>query len=187
MRVALTVEALEPEAALGAIRNLWQAFRKQYGRLPYFAWLELQRRGAVHYHALIVNPPWLFERDARHWLQQHWQLARVQPDVHRETADWFLSRAGAYVKAYAKKAGKKAYQQVYESIPRELRTFVCNRLEHQVAELDQHRDKLVVQLVGSINMPWYEQIENLWVVAIDRHVEEGRWCTLHGTCRIRAA
>jgi len=185
LRVALTVAVPEPEAAVGAIRLMWTAFRQQFGRLPYFSWVELQRRGAVHYHALIVNPPWLRDRDARYWFQRHWRLARIQPDVHFESASWFHRDAGNYAKQYAKKRGGKAYQQEYDSLPRELRTFESNRLEHQVAELDQHVDKSEVICTAPPGAPWWQQLESLWIVGHWHHTTEGRWCTLGGSCRAR--
>jgi hypothetical protein len=185
LRIALTVQDDKPEAAVGAIRALWTAFRQQFGRTPYFSWVELQRRGAVHYHALIVNPPWRLDRDARHWLQQHWRLASIQPDVHVEMPRWFADRAGAYVKAYAKKRGNKAYQQEYENLPRELRTFESNRLQHLVAELDQHLDRQEVICTAGAGAPFWQQMESLWLVSSWTHVTERRWCTLRGTCRTR--
>jgi hypothetical protein len=184
LRIALTVTASEPEAAIGAIRALWNAFRTQYGKVPYFSWIELQRRGAVHYHALIVNPPWHLEREARYWLQRHWQLAQIQPDVHTEMPAWFADQAGGYVKAYAKKRGNKAYQQEYENLPRELRTFESNRLEHQVAELDEHLDKFEVVCTAGPGAPFWQQLESLWIIGHWTHTTEGRWCTLRGTCRV---
>lgn len=56
--LALTVADADPMAARGAIRDFWHAFRERYGKRAYFSWAELQRRGEIHYHAMIVTPPW---------------------------------------------------------------------------------------------------------------------------------
>ena len=186
--VALTVAEPDPLAARGAIRDLWHDYRAEFGRRPYFSWIELQRRGAVHYHVLLVNPPWALERDARRWLQQHWRLASIQPSVQARSPRWFRREAGAYARAYAKKIGHKAYQQAYDSLPRELRTFESNRLAHTAAELDKHIDKYEVVCTAPPGAPWWQQLESLWIVAHWTHVTERRWCTLRaapgGACYI---
>jgi hypothetical protein len=51
-----------------------------------------------------------------------------------------LERQVDYAVGYAKKMGKKTYQQRYDDVPRELRTFMSQRLEIPPAELDNHRD-----------------------------------------------
>ena len=178
MLVALTVADEDPIAARGAIRDLWHDYRAEFGRRPYFSWIELQRRGAAHYHALLVNPPWPFVRDARHWLQQHWRLAQIQPDVKQQTPAWFRKEAGAYARAYAKKIGHKAYQQAYDSLPRELRTFESNRLRHTAAELDKHRERFVARYLREKADRFHYQPEELELVARLHHVTERRWCTL---------
>src|SRR5262245_13422789 len=44
-------------AVQGHMRRVWSAVRAHWGPLTYFCWLELQRRGAAHYHAIVLNPP----------------------------------------------------------------------------------------------------------------------------------
>lgn len=101
--VALTFVDDDPMAARGAIRDFWHRFRDLAPDAPYFSWLELQRRGAPHYHAIIVNPPWQREGQARRWLTDHWPWSTIQPSVSSRSSGWFRARAGNYVKAYAKK------------------------------------------------------------------------------------
>jgi len=100
--IALTVEDPEPLAARGAIRAFWQDFRREFGNRLYFSWAELQYRGAVHYHAILVDPPWALRRHAVPWIMAHWPLASIQPSVEFRDWLWFADKGGAYVKAYAK-------------------------------------------------------------------------------------
>ena len=101
--VTLTCRDPEPIAARGAILRFWKAYRSMCPGGRYFSWAELQVRGALHYHAMIVNPPWRLERQARKWIQSHWPHADIQPKVEWKDAAWFTKRGGVYVKAYAKK------------------------------------------------------------------------------------
>ena len=139
--VALILLTNQPtlESAYGAARNFWKRCRDRWGELTYFCWMELTREGLPHYHAILVNPPrgW-WSREVKADLEQYWGNRFVK--CKRRDAAWFSRAAGAYVGSYAKKFGTKDYQQDYDDVPRELRTFMCNRLEHPVAELEQHED-----------------------------------------------
>jgi len=106
--IALTVKADDPMAARGAIRRFWMTFRRTYGKRPYFSWAELQARGAIHYHALVVNPPWRLARQARRWLKDSWPLSELTPSYEQRDWRWFCSRGGQYVRAYAKKPLQRA-------------------------------------------------------------------------------
>src|SRR5215471_7691920 len=99
--LALTVVDADPMAARGAIRDFWGASSKQFGKRPYFSWAELQRRGAVHYHAILVAPPWRLHRDAVKWIQAHWTLARITPSVTWRDWNWYVGKSGRYVRKYA--------------------------------------------------------------------------------------
>jgi len=176
-------------AARGAIRDFWQAFRVRYGKRPYFSWAELQARGAIHYHAIIVNPPWRLVRNARRWIKANWTLQWITPRVDFEDSRWFHRRAGWYVRQYAKspeklppinpgyrpsadgelerkpRARAKSYQQDYENMPREIRTWECNRLRERVAYLDKHRDNVELVSTAPAFAPWPVKRESYWVIA----------------------
>lgn len=173
--LAFTFTDARHEAALGAIRNLWHQYRKMDEQPTYFAWLELQQRGAVHYHVLLVDPPFALERDARRWFTRHWPHSAIQPHVQTKRPEWFTREAAGYVGAYAKKMGRKAYQQDYDELPSALRTFVCDRLWAPAAEHERHEDKLIT-VCTKPGEPWYVQIENIWAYEARIHVTEGRWC-----------
>ena len=188
--IALTFTDPDPASARGAIRAFWQAFRHAYGYRPYFSWAELQVRGAVHYHALVVNPPWRLERHARAFFREHWPHSAMQPDYQLRDYDWFVRDQGRYARKYAKKpAGEperapgtpyrdKSYQQRYEELPREIRTWECSRLGARVADIDRHRDRCVL-----VNRMWYApwQVRRFHyeVLGWERHVTpRGGFCTL---------
>lgn len=102
----------------------------------YFSWLELTRDGRPHYHAMLIDPPFRDNAETKAWLESIWGIGYVK--IRRKPREWFTESAGAYVGKYAKKFGDKAYQQFYENVPREIRTFECNRLEHTQEELKEH-------------------------------------------------
>lgn len=104
--LALTFQDPQPIAAQGAIRAFWQAYRKEFGKRPYFSWAELQKRGAVHYHAIFVCPPWRRDRDVRAWVKAHWPHGTLQPTPLWRDDRWFRQAAGRYVKQYAKEPRK---------------------------------------------------------------------------------
>lgn len=184
--VALTFAADEPAAARGKIRDFWHAYRELAPKSRYFSWLELQHRGAVHYHALVVGSPWRLQRDARRWIQGHWPWASIQPSVQSKPWQWFRQAGGRYVKAYAKKSTpkaatlsvrSKAYQQEYEEVPRELRTFQASRTRWKMAQLDEHRDQLDVGWYYAPD-PATGRIAVGYVVATVRHTAARGGCTL---------
>lgn len=101
MLLALTFASDDPLDAVGAIRWFWEQYRRDFGTRPYFSWAELQTRGAVHYHAILVDPPWALVRHARRWIGRHWPHARIQPSVESRPWDWFVKNQGWYAKKYA--------------------------------------------------------------------------------------
>jgi len=146
--VALILLTAQPDmqTAYGAARRFWQELRERYGELTYFCWLELTADGKPHYHAMLVNPPpGFFGRENRPFLEQAWGNRYVK--LQWRDASWFRDQGGRYVGGYAKKFGQKSYQQSYEDVPRELRTFMSNRLAHPAALRAEYRDKGVVEPV----------------------------------------
>lgn len=190
LRLALTSEDPDPLAVRGAIRAFWTGFRNQFGRHRYFSWAELQLRGAVHYHALIVDPPWRLRRHADRWIRRHWPHARIQPDITFQEWSWFTANAGRYVRNYAKKrplnsqsipgtvSGSKAYQQDYDQLPREIRTWESNRLAHRVAELLEHLDGGEIVCTAPPFAPRWERVHYYWLIARLRHTPPRSGCTL---------
>ena len=193
--VALTFADDDPMAARGAIHGFWRHYRARAPRGRYFSWAELQVRGAVHYHALIVDPPWKLERQARRWIGDHWPHARIQPSVQFRPASWFRAAGGNYVKAYAKKPYRsptpvngvvksaglsidKSYQAAYELLPREIRTFECSLLEHLVAEIDAHLPRPDVVNLAPLGAPWPVRMLHFWVVGTFDHMPARTGCRM---------
>lgn len=100
---ALTFRDPDVSRARGSIQQFWKHYRRLNPNGRYFSWAELQLRGALHYHFMMIDPPWKLERQARAWIQAHWPHAGIQPSVQWRDATWFRKAAGRYVKAYAKK------------------------------------------------------------------------------------
>jgi len=90
------------DTASGAIREFIDRFKKKVGNYKCFWWPELQRRGAIHYHLLVVDCPFLEpERVAELWGRGFVKLR------------WFDGHRGfSYALKYARKL-RKAYQQDY--------------------------------------------------------------------------
>src|SRR5262249_19022463 len=105
----------------------------------YFCWLELTRKGRVHYHWVWLNPPHQREVNLQYWVAKAWG-ARTQVRFSA-VADRALQDEIEYALGYAKKLGRKSYQQRYEAVPRQLRTFMSQRLEIPGQDLDAHIDR----------------------------------------------
>lgn len=156
--LTLTSRSAAPAAAQGAIMAFWRGMRRDYPGLRYFSWLELQWRGAPHYHAIIVNPPWRTRGEAVARIRRHWRLGSITPNLKVRDGAWFVRAGGAYVRKYANKAPQWSgargsgpgtprrpvdvhYQQDYSDVPRELRTFQHQVLEHAMDDVDVHLDR----------------------------------------------
>lgn len=186
-----TTESSDPEVVAGAIRRFWAAVAQKYGPQRYFTWLEVQARGAAHYHGMWLDPPLHDNWPTKDWLERTWGLGFVK--IRQRSRSWFTDRAPDYVKAEAKASLKKGYQQDYSAIPSHIRTFECQRLEFSGADLDAHRDRQLVQYVPASSSPpgsptFNQQLaaEHLVVWADLRHVTAAAaGCTLWQQRRTR--
>lgn len=172
----LTTESADVEVVAGHIRRFWAAVHDKYGPQAYFTWLEVQQRGAAHYHGMWVDPPCADTAATKRWLEATWGLGFVK--VRQRSVSWFSERAADYVKAEAKANLKKGYQQDYSAIPTHIRTFQCQRLAFAGADLDRHRDRQLVDYVPPRPMPSADghllpahELEHLVLWATVRHVE----------------
>lgn len=199
--MTLTFRAAEPDAARGAIRTFWHHYRDTFGRRPYFSWAELQFRGAVHYHAILVNPPWNHRGKAVRWIRAHWPHADITPRLDWREKRWFVERGGSYVKKYAAdpaksrrpsggpvlggddRRGHKAYQQDYEDLPREIRTFEHSALEWYVKDVDNHIDRAICVNTAPDGADWTTRKRAWWLMHYLHHDPEPGACTLRKTKR----
>lgn len=134
--LTLTIPEKDPEAAIGRVYQFWGRVRRRWLGTRYFCWLELQRRGAVHYQCVWLNPPHVKQVNLLAWVDRAWGGGRTQ--VRFSDGRRGLEREIEYALGYAKKMGRKAYQQRYDEVPRELRTFMSQRLEIPPPEIDRH-------------------------------------------------
>jgi hypothetical protein len=132
--VTLTVAERDPEAAIGRVYDFWARVRRRWLGTRYFCWLELQARGAVHYHCVWLNPPHVKKVNLLAWVERAWGGGRTQ--VRFADGRGGLERELKYALEYAKKMGRKRYQQKYDGVPRQLRTFMSQRLEIPPPRLD---------------------------------------------------
>jgi hypothetical protein len=144
--VTLTVADADPQAAVGLVYRFWRRVRQQWLGTRYFCWLELQARGAVHYHCVWLNPPHVKRVNLIAWVARQWEGGRTQ--VRFADGRGGLRREVDYALGYAKKMGKKAYQQRYDDVPRQLRTFMSQRLEIPPKEVDEHLELEVWEYHG---------------------------------------
>lgn len=167
---ALTVAGLEPEPTQGAIRDCFQQLRVHHPGLRYLWWAEFQKRGALHYHGMLVDPPFAFERDARSWFDNHWPHAQIQTWVEWRSAAWFRSSAGAYALKDIRKVGGKVYEQQYDRMPASWKTFACHRLTFAAEEHALHENRVYIG--------WDERTREVQIEAIDEHVAAEEGCAL---------
>lgn len=149
--VTLTIPEKDPEAAIGRVYAFWARVRRQWLGARYFCWLELQARGAVHYHCVWLNPPHLKRNQLKAWVAKAWGAGRTQ--VRFAPGRDGLRRELDYALNYTKKMGRKSYQQRYDEVPRELRTFMSQRLEIPPKEVDKHLDQDVWAYRGENVVP----------------------------------
>jgi len=192
--MTLTFRSEEPDDGRGAIRTFWHHYRDTFGRRPYFSWVELQFRGALHYHAILVNPPWKTRGAAVRWIERHWPHASITPSLEWRPKSWFVSRAGAYVKKYARKVPPpsirvqsdgldKSYQQRYEELPRAIRTYEHSALSWYVKDVDAHRSRGELVNVSSAPIGTAEWLASWWLIASVHHDPAPGACTLRKTKR----
>lgn len=157
----------------------------QDSRLRYFWWPEFQLRGALHYHAIIVDPPFEHSRDARHWFDAHWRtadgerLAGIQTWLDWKAADWFRRSAGNYVLKDVRKVAGKHYEQDYTRMPRGWRTFRSHQLTFEVREHQEHENKNWTICVARPDAPWHERQADIFVYRRDIHVPARDGCRLY--------
>lgn len=166
--VLFTTESSDVEAVQGHIRRFWQTIRQKYGPQQYFSWLELQARGAAHYHAMWIDPPRRDDAATKTWLEATWGLGFVK--IRQRRRDWLLERGSAYVTAEVKKWGHQQYQHDYERVPSTIRTFECQRLPFAGSDLDLHRDAQLVAYIPAHGSGAEFVAEHLAVWGIRRHL-----------------
>jgi hypothetical protein len=132
--VTLTVPEGDPAAVIGDVREFLAKVRQRWLGVRYFCWLELQARGAAHYHMVWVNPPNRREVNLLHWVDHAWGRGRTR--VRFSGDPNCIQNEVEYAVAHSKKVGRKAYQQRYDDVPRELRTFMSQRLEIPIKDID---------------------------------------------------
>ena len=138
-RITLTLRDPDPEQAIGRVYDFWRRVRQQWLGTRYFCWLELHKRGQVHYHCIWLNPPHMKKVNLLAWVDRAWGQGRTQ--VRFSDGRVGIERALNYVTNHTKKMGKKAYQQRYDDVPPQLRTFMNQRLEIPPEEVDKHLDR----------------------------------------------
>lgn len=143
--ITLTLASADLDDAYGRVRDFWRRARQTFIGMRYFCWLELQARGQVHYHAVWLNPPHQKRGNLLAWVDRWWGLGRTRVRFNGDRRA--IQDQVDYALGYAKKMGRKAYQQRYEAVPRQLRTFMNQRLEIPPAELARHLDRDVWEYV----------------------------------------
>jgi hypothetical protein len=153
-------------------------------RFRYLWWAEFQKRGALHYHMVLIDPPFEYERDARHWFDAHWssssgdKLADIQTWVEWRSGAWFRSRAGNYILKDVRKVGGKHYEQDYTRMPRGWRTFRSHQLTRTAAEHQEHETKALTVCTARPDAPWHERQRDVWIERIDHHVPASCGCKM---------
>jgi hypothetical protein len=149
----LTCARDENEALWGEWQRVMHALKQRWPKLRFFAWLELTRRGRIHYHALCINVPYLRRGTPAQVIERLWGHGHVDQQVRQGSGS--LDSMVAYVRGYVKKQGAKKYQQDYEDVPPGMRAFNTSFKRYSATLLDQHLDRWdslwsqgVVTLVG---------------------------------------
>lgn len=174
----LTVRSPEIALADGEMRHLMKQLRDTHPGVRYIWWLEYQRRGAAHYHGQIEHPAFVYGRELKTWLGEHWPHADIQPHAERKSFAWFRDRGADYAMKDVNKGCRKGHQQVYEDTPPRQRTFSTHRLACSADEHAQHEDKAVVELKPVEADQLGSRLFAPHVVLIRRHVPARGGCQL---------
>lgn len=160
--IALTCRSADPEEAAGEIERFWHFVRRTWPQLRYFWWLEFQSRGAPHYHALVVDPPWRNPAAFYRWSNRHWATPFTQRKYETRDRSWWSRNQGDYVKKYAKKdvggSASGRSQQDYSQAPRCLRTFSSSVKDRSGELLDAHRDRLLMENLAPTWWSWWRRL-----------------------------
>lgn len=154
------------------------------GRLRYFWWPEFQKRGALHYHAILIDPPFELVREARAWFDAHWTtadgapLAGIQTWVDWKAFAWFRKSGGAYILKDVRKLSGKVYEQDYTHMPKGWRTCSSNRLEFELAEHQEHESKAHTACAAAPGDPYHVKLYETYVWRVDEHVPALGGCRL---------
>ncbi len=174
-QLTLTMADPDPAAARRLATDFWRRVHNTFGETRYFCWLEVQRRGAVHYHAIWINPPKQWHSDLVRWVSGAWDGGRTQVRFAGKPPGSRLNME--YVTGYVKKHGPKDYQQQYEDLPSSLRTFMSQRLRIPAVLLDAHRDAPIVRYVAAGVYCGEEQPAHLLILGERRHVLRSTECS----------
>ena len=153
-------------------------------RMRYFWWAEFQKRGALHYHAIVLDPPFAAIRDARHWFDKTWRSAlpagvfRTQCYVEFRSSSWFRKSGGDYVLKDLRKLNGKAYEQEYSRMPAGWRTFRSHQLTFTAAEHQEHESKAWTVCTADAAAPWHQKTKEIFIYRVDHH------CPQDGGCRL---
>jgi hypothetical protein len=175
--VALTVDGMGVEQTRGAVRDCFQRMRVGHGGVRYFWWAEFQRRGTIHYHGMVIDPPFRFEREARAWFDRHWPHAALQTWVDTKSAAWFRSSAGSYALKDVRKVAGKHYEQDYERMPDKWKTYSSHRLAFTSEEHRPHENRSYVAI--------RPEQDDVVLVAQDIHVPAADGCLVQRDDRLR--
>jgi hypothetical protein len=137
--VVLTLPPEPPEKSQGRIYKFLAKMRRQWLGTRYFCWLELQRNGTVHYNVIWLDPPRVPHKQMYAWVHHAWGAGRTQYRV--KYARDALGRALEYAEKYTRKMRWKAYQQAYDQVPRTLRTYMNQRLQAPLKDVDDTIEK----------------------------------------------
>ncbi len=149
-----------------------------------FWWAEFQKRGAIHYHGIVVDAPFANLADARRWFTAHWrssdggELAQIQAWVDFMSADWFRRAGGDYILKDVRKLNGKRYEQDYTLMPAGWRTFSSNQLAFAAAEHQEHEDKHEVQYLPAVATKDSLAPAEVLVIARHQHVPAEGGCRL---------
>lgn len=160
------------------------AAHDQDDRMRYLWWAEFQKRGALHYHAVLVDPPFELLRDARKWFDAHWrsvsgtELAGIQTYVEWRSGRWFRDHAGDYVLKDVRKISGKHYEQDYARMPRGWRTFRSHQLTFTAAEHKQHETSVSTVCTAKEGASFAERSLEIWIDRRDVHVPARDGCRL---------
>ena len=140
-----TTSSPDPAVVEGQMRRFWHAVRDRFGKQQYWAGLEVQQRGAAHYHVMWVDPAMADTRETKQWLEKTWGLGFVK--LKQRSRTWFDLTGATYIKSEIKASEGKAYQHDYSAIPSTVKTCMYGELEFLARDLDAHRDSQLVAYV----------------------------------------
>lgn len=183
--IGLTTADPDVDKMAGAIRLFITHLRMHAKGIRFFWWAEFQRRGAIHYHVILLDSPFANTALAQRWVAAHWPYATTYSVLERGE-HWFRLNGVRYVRHTIKRESEaELYRQDYAQMPKGWHCVGSHRLAFATAVHQEHETKVEAQCICPVT--WWRmtmrgkviQVHLDWrIFAIRIHVPPPGGCRL---------